>query len=77
MLIAFSSKTRIRIRFADRTMLETEFDSTATLRAIYLFVEESLDDKVKGMPFVLCRRWYPLLDRARSNGELISFVCGG
>lgn len=45
--------TTIRIKFADRTMLEKVFPSSDRIKAVYVFVRESLADDVKPIKFVL------------------------
>lgn len=44
---------KIRIRFADRTQLETQLPVTATLHDIYEFVRSSIDPAVQQTPFTL------------------------
>ncbi|KAI0667809.1 hypothetical protein C8Q78DRAFT_1049753 [Trametes maxima] len=46
-------ETRIRIKFADRSVLEKTFPSTDKIRAVYAFVRSSLRDDVKPIKFVL------------------------
>lgn len=46
-------QTRIRIRFTDRSQLESVFPSTDTLTAIYEFVKCSIEEKHRQKPFVL------------------------
>lgn len=48
-------QTRIRIRFTDRSQLESVFPSTDTLTAIYEFVKCSIEEKHRQKPFVLCK----------------------
>ncbi|KZV87191.1 hypothetical protein EXIGLDRAFT_208520 [Exidia glandulosa HHB12029] len=45
--------TTIRIRFPDRTQLEKSFPSTDRIKAVYVFVRDSLADEVKPIKFVL------------------------
>lgn len=44
---------RIRIRFSDRTMIERSFKETDTMDQVYSFLDESLDDAVKGKGVVI------------------------
>ncbi|KAI0648842.1 hypothetical protein C8Q79DRAFT_478349 [Trametes meyenii] len=46
-------ETRIRIKFADRSVLEKTFPSTDKIRAVYAFVRSSLREDVKPIKFVL------------------------
>ncbi|EJD48935.1 hypothetical protein AURDEDRAFT_59896 [Auricularia subglabra TFB-10046 SS5] len=46
--------TTIRVKFADRTMLEKVFPSSDRIKAVYVFVRDSLADDVKPIKFVLC-----------------------
>ena len=45
--------TRIRIKFADRSMLEGALPSTCKISDVYRFVKESLLENVRTKPFVL------------------------
>ena len=50
-----SPQTTIRIRFADRTQLETSFPSSRTLQSVYDFVKQSLNEQWRETPFALCK----------------------
>lgn len=47
-------QTTIRVKFADRTLLEKTFPSTDKIRSVYAFVRGSLREDVKPIKFVLC-----------------------
>lgn len=49
-----SRQTTIRVKFSDRTMLEKTFSSADRIKAVYVFVRDSLADEVKPIKFVLC-----------------------
>ncbi|KAI0788072.1 hypothetical protein C8Q74DRAFT_653541 [Fomes fomentarius] len=46
-------QTTIRVKFADRTLLEKTFPSTDKIRSVYAFVRGSLREDVKPIKFVL------------------------
>ncbi|TFY83024.1 hypothetical protein EWM64_g980 [Hericium alpestre] len=46
-------KATIRVRFTDRTQLETTFASTDKIRSVYAFVRSSLREDVKTTKFIL------------------------
>lgn len=48
-------ETRIRIRFADRSLLEGTLKSTDLLGAVYEMVKAALHEDVRAKPFVLCQ----------------------
>lgn len=47
-------ETRIRIRFADRSLVECAMKSTDLLGAVYEMVKATLREDVRGKPFLLC-----------------------
>uniref|UniRef100_V5EDQ5 UBX domain-containing protein n=1 Tax=Kalmanozyma brasiliensis (strain GHG001) TaxID=1365824 RepID=V5EDQ5_KALBG len=44
---------RIRVRFSDRTMIESTFNEADTIEAVYAFLHASLDEGVRGRGVVL------------------------
>ncbi|KAH8913770.1 hypothetical protein BT69DRAFT_1234079, partial [Atractiella rhizophila] len=48
-------KTRVRIRFADRTQVETTFASSSRIPAVYAFTKSILSEEASSKAFVLCK----------------------
>lgn len=48
-------KTVIRVKFADRSMLEKTFQSIDTIKAVYAFVRSCLREDVRVHKFVVCK----------------------
>ncbi len=75
-LSGFRGQVKIRIRFADRTQLESTFPSDAPISAVYAFVRDSLDPTIlaSGKRFTLFtappRRDYPERDPKAPNAGL-------
>ncbi|SNX87710.1 uncharacterized protein MEPE_06420 [Melanopsichium pennsylvanicum] len=44
---------RIRIRFSDRTMIESSFNETDTMDAVYKFLEDSVDERFRAKGVVI------------------------
>jgi tether containing UBX domain for GLUT4 len=44
---------RIRIRFSDRTQIESSFAESDTIQAIYTFLEQSLDEQTRAEPVII------------------------
>lgn len=47
-------QTRIRIKFADQTQIETSFASSLSIEALYAFVWSSLREDMQASSFLLC-----------------------
>ena len=68
--IASPPQTTIRVKFADRSMLEKTFPSSDKIKSVYAFVRGSLREDVKPIKFVLCTLSLPQSLVLRSHMHL-------